>query len=60
MIVEGRGLIHDAAQKPDSERIAYFTGLCPLRSGALLEMAAPARRPGEARSHVHHSPLPLA
>src|SRR5207248_10553835 len=36
MQVETRGLIFDANPKPDTERIAYFTGLCPLRSGAIL------------------------
>jgi len=36
MQVEARGLVRDASQKPDAERIAFFTGLCPLRSGAIL------------------------
>src|SRR5262245_59455909 len=36
MRLEARGLIYDAATKPDAERIAFFTGLCPLRSGAIL------------------------
>src|SRR5947209_12087277 len=36
MQVEARGLIFDANRKPDAERIAFFTGLCPLRSGAFL------------------------
>src|SRR4051812_28290740 len=36
MQVEDRGLIYDAAGRPDAERIAYFTGLCPLRLGAIL------------------------
>jgi hypothetical protein len=36
MHLEDRGLIRDAATKPDSERIAFFTGLCPLRSGSIL------------------------
>jgi hypothetical protein len=36
MRVEARGLIYDAAHRPDPERIAYFTGLCPLRSGAIV------------------------
>jgi hypothetical protein len=36
MQVEARGLVRDAAQQPDAERIAFFTGLCPLRSGAIL------------------------
>lgn len=34
--VEARGIIFDATKKPDSERIAYFTSLCPLRSGTIL------------------------
>ena len=36
MHVEDRGLIYDARSKPDSGRIAFFTGLCPLRSGTIL------------------------
>src|SRR5207248_1796934 len=36
MQIEARGLIYDASTRPESERIAYFTGLCPLRSGVLL------------------------
>jgi hypothetical protein len=36
MQVEGRGLIYDASTKPEAERIAYFTSLCPLRSGVIL------------------------
>ncbi len=36
MEVEARGLIYDAAGRPEAERIAYFTALCPLRSGAIL------------------------
>src|SRR5436309_1306117 len=36
MQVEARGLIYDATARPDAERIAFFTSLCPLRSGAIL------------------------
>lgn len=36
MHIEARGLVFDAADKPDSERIAFFTGLCRLQSGTLL------------------------
>jgi hypothetical protein len=36
MKIEARGLIRDAAAVPDAERIAFFTGLCPLRSGTIL------------------------
>lgn len=36
MKVEARGLIRDAATQPDAERIAFFTGLCPLGSGTML------------------------
>lgn len=36
MQVEARGLVRDAARRPDSERIAFFTGLCPLASGTIL------------------------
>ena len=36
MRVEARGLIYDATAKPDAERIAFFTSLCPLRSGVIL------------------------
>lgn len=30
------GLIYDATTKPVAERIAFFSGLCPLRSGTIL------------------------
>ena len=36
MYIESRGLIHDATDRPDAERIAFFTSLCPLRSGTIL------------------------
>lgn len=36
MHVEARGLIYDASQRTDQEKIAFFTGLCPLRSGTIL------------------------
>src|SRR4051794_19639922 len=36
MHVEDRGLIYDAAAKSDAERVAFFTSLCPLGSGAIL------------------------
>jgi len=36
MIVEDRGIIFDATTKPASERIAYFTSLCPTRSGSFF------------------------
>jgi hypothetical protein len=36
MKVEARGLIYDATDRPEAEGIAYFTALCPLRSGAIL------------------------
>src|SRR5262245_12008179 len=36
MNVEARGLIRDASTKPDVERIAFFTGLCPVTSGTIL------------------------
>jgi hypothetical protein len=36
MILEQHGLIFDAAEQPSAGRIAYFTSLCPLRSGAML------------------------
>jgi hypothetical protein len=36
MKIEARGIIRDAAAQPDTERIAFFTGLCPLRSGTIL------------------------
>ena len=36
MRVEARGLVYDAAHRPDEERVAFFTGLCPLRSGAIV------------------------
>ncbi len=34
--IEDRGLILDAALQPPERRIAYFTSLCLLRSGAIL------------------------
>lgn len=36
MHIASRGLIYDASKKPDAEKIAFFTGLCPLRSGTRL------------------------
>lgn len=36
MKVEARGLIYDAGKQPDSQRIAFFTSLSPLRSGTLM------------------------
>jgi hypothetical protein len=36
MHIEQRGVIYDATTQPDSERIAFFTGLCVLRSGTIL------------------------
>ncbi|HMC63779.1 MAG TPA: sialidase family protein [Gemmataceae bacterium] len=36
MKIEARGLIYDATGRPASERIAFFTSLCPLRSGVML------------------------
>src|SRR4051812_17066909 len=34
--IEDRGLIFDAASQSPGRRIAYFTSLCPLRSGTML------------------------
>jgi hypothetical protein len=36
MQLEERGLIFDATNRPPAERVASFTSLCPLRSGAIL------------------------
>ncbi|MDA1236761.1 MAG: sialidase family protein [Acidobacteria bacterium] len=36
MKVLERGLIYDASARPAHQRIAFFTGLCVLRSGAIL------------------------
>jgi hypothetical protein len=36
MDIEDRGLIYDATRRPPEERIAFFTSLCPLGSGAIL------------------------
>lgn len=36
MNLEARGLIFDATTRSAAERIAYFTSLCPLRSGSIL------------------------
>ncbi|NLF67714.1 MAG: exo-alpha-sialidase [Candidatus Anammoximicrobium sp.] len=34
--LEDQGLVFDAARQPPDRRIAYFTSLCPLRSGQIL------------------------
>jgi hypothetical protein len=36
MVVKDRGVIFDATTRPPHERIAFFTSLCPLQSGAIL------------------------
>src|SRR5262245_65569509 len=36
MEIEARGLIYDATGRQAAERIAFFTSLCPLQSGAIL------------------------
>ncbi len=36
MLIEARGTVYDPTSQPDTRRIAYFTSLCALRSGALL------------------------
>ena len=36
MHIEARGLISDVTQRPDNDRISYFTALCPLQSGTIL------------------------
>lgn len=36
MRIEARGLIYDASHKPDTEKIAIFTSLCPCADGTLL------------------------
>jgi hypothetical protein len=36
MYIEERGTIFDTTHRPEAERIAYFTSLCPLRSEAIL------------------------
>jgi hypothetical protein len=36
MEIESRGLIFDATSRPPGERVAAFTSLCPLHSGAFL------------------------
>ena len=36
LVLEDRGLIFDAAQRPPQGRIAYFTSLCVLRTGTIL------------------------
>ncbi len=35
-VLEDHGVIFDATRQPPEGRIAYFTSLCPLRSGAIL------------------------
>src|SRR5262245_8388260 len=36
MHIEARGLIYDASNKADHEKVGSFTGSCPLRSGPML------------------------
>lgn len=36
MLIEARGVIYDAMGQPETRKIAFFTGLCALRSGTLL------------------------
>lgn len=36
MHVESRGLIYDARTKPETEKVAIFTSLCPCRDGTML------------------------
>lgn len=70
MKVEERGLIYDAAAAPDARRIAFFTGLCPLRSGAVLSgfQVGPGKHAPTATIRLHRSrdrgrswtPLPSA
>jgi hypothetical protein len=36
MHIEQRGTIYDATNRRPAERIAFFTSLCPLQSGAIL------------------------
>lgn len=57
MRVEERGLIYDATQSPDSRRIAFFTGLCPLRSGAILSgfQVGPSKHAPNATICLHRS-----
>ena len=57
MHVEERGLIYDAAGKPDAERIAFFTGLCPLSSGTILSgfQVGPSKHGATATARVCRS-----
>lgn len=36
LVIEDRGVIYEAARQPPERRIAFFTTLCPLRSGIWL------------------------
>lgn len=36
LLIEAQGVIFNATHRPPSERIAYFSSLCPLRSGTIL------------------------
>jgi hypothetical protein len=36
LLIEQRGLVYDATRAPAEERVACFTSLCRLRSGAIL------------------------
>ena len=36
LLIEDRSVVYDAAQQPSGARIAFFTGMCRLRSGVCL------------------------
>ncbi|MCS7049377.1 MAG: glycoside hydrolase [Verrucomicrobiae bacterium] len=55
--VEARGLIYDASGKPDTEKVAIFTSLCPCADGSLLScfQVASAKRAPDARLQLCRS-----
>lgn len=57
MHLEARGLIFDATNRSDTERIAFFTGLCPLRSGTILSgfQVGPGKHAATATTHLCRS-----
>lgn len=57
MKVVERGLVYDASHAPESQRIAFFSGLCPLRSGAIISgfQVGPSKHASNATIRLHRS-----
>lgn len=55
--VESRGIIFNAADRPPEERIAFFTTLCPLQSGAIIagHQLGPAKQSPTGTIRLHRS-----